>query len=135
MSGLFGGSGGGSSGGSGGGSSGGSVICTALKDRNLLDRKLHAAGEAYLNALPLEVKVGYQSWAIGIADKISEGHVGWTQVCLPFARSRTSLLATSGSVIDHIKHPLGTLTKFIGEPICGLIGKYVLAKVKTIQGV
>lgn len=135
LSGLFGGGGGSSGGSSGGGSSGGSVICTALKDRGLLDRKLHAAGEAYLNALPLEVKLGYQSWAISIADKISEGHKGWTKVCTPVARSRTSLLATRGTFIDHIKHPLGTITKFIGEPICGLIGKKVLANPNKFHGV
>lgn len=133
--GSIGGNSGGSSGGGGGGSTGGSVICTALKDKGLLDKELHAKGEAYLNALPLEVKVGYQSWAISIADKISEGHKGWTKVCLPFARSRTSLLATSGSFIDHVKYPLGTLTKFIGEPICGLIGKSIIKEVHKFSGV
>lgn len=127
--------GGNSGGGGGNGTSGGSVICTALKDRGLLDRKLHAAGEKYLNALPLEVKIGYQSWAIQIADKIAEGHVGWTKVCGPVARSRTSLLASGGSFVDHLKHPLGTLTKFIGEPICGMIGKQVMRKVPQFKGV
>lgn len=122
--------------GSGGGSSssGGSVICTALKDRGLLDKELHAVGNDYLNSLPMEVKIGYQSWAIEIADKITEGNVAWTEVCLPFARSRTNLLATSGSIIDHIKYPLGTLTKFIGEPICGMIGKSILRKLSQLKG-
>lgn len=127
--------GGNSGGGGSNGTSGGSVICTALKDRGLLDRKLHAAGEKYLNALPLEVKIGYQSWAIKIAEKISEGHEGWTALCGPVARSRTSLLASGGSFIDHLKYPLGTLTKFIGEPICGLIGKQVMRKVSQFKGV
>ncbi|QHJ80710.1 MAG: hypothetical protein [Bacteriophage sp.] len=134
LGGLAGSSGGSSSGG-GGGSSGGSVICTALKDRGMLDRKLHAAGEKYLNALPVEVKIGYQSWAIEIAEKIAEGHEGWTKVCCPVARSRTNLLASSGSFIDHLKYPLGTLTKFIGEPICGMIGKQVMRKVSQFKGV
>ncbi|MNT12708.1 hypothetical protein D3C72_1476470 [compost metagenome] len=43
-------------------------------------------------------------------------------MALPIARSRTSLLASGGSFMDHVKHPLGTFTKFIGEPICHLIG-------------
>lgn len=133
LGGLTGNSGGSSSGG-GSSSSGGSVICTALKDRGLLNKELHAVGNDYLNSLPAEVKIGYQSWAIAIADKIAEGDVAWTKVCLPFARSRTSLLATSGSIIDHIKHPLGTLTKFIGEPICGMIGKSILRKLSQIKG-
>lgn len=125
---------GGSGGGGGGGTSGGSVICTALKDRGLLDRELHAAGEAYLSKLPTEVKVGYQSWAIDIADKIAEGHEGWTALCLPFAASRTGLLATAGTFVDHLKFPLGTITKFIGEPICGLIGKMVIRKISQMKG-
>lgn len=114
-----------SSGGSGGGSSGGSVICTALKDKGLLDKELHAAGAEYLSKMhPLTV-VGYQVWGRKIAAKIDQGHKGWTKVTLPFARSRTSLLASSGSFMDHVKHPLGTFTKFIGEPVCHLIGLFV----------
>lgn len=135
LSGLSGGSFG--SGGGGSGSSGGSVICTALKDRGLLDRELHRAGEAYLSKLPVEVKVGYHYWACSIAAKIKAGHEGWTKVCLPVARSRTALLATAGSFTDHVRYPLGTITKFLGEPVCGLLGKLVLSKeiFKNLQGV
>lgn len=113
---------GGSSGGGGGGSSGGSVICTALKDLGLLDKELHAAGSKYLNSMHPITVIGYQIWGNKIADKIRAGSKGWIKVALPVARSRTSLLASSGSFMDHIKHPLGTLTKFIGEPVCHLIG-------------
>lgn len=116
---------GGSSGG-GGGTSGGSVICTALKNRGLLDPELHAKGEAYLSKLPKEVTIGYQSWAIAIADKIESGDEAWTAVCLPIARSRTALLATAGTFADHVRYPLGTITKFLGEPICGLVGRAIL---------
>jgi hypothetical protein len=112
---------GGSSGG-GGSTSGGSVICTALKDQGLLDIELHAAGAKYLNAMNPITVIGYQIWGNKIADKIRDGHKGWIKVALPVATSRTALLATKGSLKDHMKYPLGTVTKFIGEPICHLIG-------------
>jgi hypothetical protein len=117
--------GGGSGGSSGGGSSGGSVICTALKDQGLLDCELHAAGAKYLNAMNPITVIGYQVWGNKIAARIRDGHKGWTKLALPIATSRTALLATSGSFMDHVKHPLGTLTKFIGEPICHVIGVFV----------
>lgn len=126
---------GGSSGG-GGGTSGGSIICTALMKRGLLDAEHYAAGDKYIQSVPMHVKVGYYVWAEGIAAKIVAGHKGWTKVCLPFAAGRTALLATPGSVMDHIKHPLGTLTKLVGEPVCGWIGRYVLAtKLSQLKGV
>lgn len=123
ISGLSGGSGGG--GGGGGGSSGGSVICTALKDKGLLDKELHAAGAKYLEAMNPITVVGYQVWGRKIAAKIDKGHKGWTRLTLPVARSRTALLASAGTFMDHVKYPLGTITKFIGEPVCFLIGMKV----------
>lgn len=134
ISGLTGGSSSGGGGGSGG-TSGGSIICTALMARGLLDADHYAAGDAYIQSVPDHVKVGYYVWAEKVAAKISAGHKGWTKVCLPFAAGRTALLATPGSIVDHIKHPLGTLTKLVGEPICGMIGMWVLAvKFSKVQG-
>lgn len=118
----------GGGGGSGGGTSGGSIICTALMTRGLLNAEHYQKGEAYISQVPLEVKIGYYSWAAPIAIKIREGNKFWTKVCLPFARSRTALLATDGSFMDHVRNPLGTLTKFIGEPVCGMIGECIMQK-------
>jgi len=111
--------------GSRGGTSGGSVICTALKNRGLLDKDLHAKGSEYLETMHPFTVAGYQAWATGIAAKIDKGHEGWTKFTLPVARSRTSLLATRGTFADHVKYPLGTITKFIGEPVCHLIGLFI----------
>ena len=136
LGGITGSSGGGSIGG-GGGSTGGSIICTALMYHGLLDQGKYALGEAYLSKLPNETKLGYYSWAHEIAKKIRAGHKGWIKVCLPFARSRTDLLATNGSFINHLRYPLGTLTKFVGEPVCRMIGTRMLNKVmsQTYKGV
>lgn len=119
---------GGGGGGGGGGTSGGSIICTALIHHGLLNPDHYALGEAYIKQVPMETKVGYYAWAAPIAAKIRAGNKFWTKVCLPFARSRTALLATSGTFTDHIRHPLGSLTKFVGEPLCGLYGRYILRK-------
>lgn len=125
--GAIGGNSGGSSGG-GGGTSGGSVICTALKDQGILDIELHKAGAKYLNAMNPITVIGYQIWGNKIADKIRDGHKGWIAVSSPVAISRTALLASAGTFRDHLKYPLGTITKFIGEPICHLIGLCVPEK-------
>lgn len=121
----------GSSGGANGSTTGGSIICTALMHHGLLDPAHYAKGEAYISKVPVEVKVGYYAWAAPIAKKIRTGDKFWTRVCLPFARSRTALLATNGTFMDHVREPLGTLTKFVGEPICGMIGNRILRKVLT----
>lgn len=117
----------GSSGGGGrNGTSGGSIICTALKERGLLDEKLYAAGSEYIQKVNPLTKLGYYYWAEGVAEKIRNGNKFWTSVCLPFATGRTALLAKRGTFWNHVRHPLGTLTKFVGEPVCRLIGAVVI---------
>lgn len=133
IGGLTGGTGASSSGGS---TSGGSVICTALMEQGDLDNELYAKGSEYLNQLNPLTKVGYQFWAIGVAQKIRRGSALVTWVCKPVARSRTGLLASSGSFFAHCKHPLGTITKYIGEPVCWAIGWTVvqLALLESLAG-
>lgn len=106
----------------------GTVICTALTERGLLDREQYKAGLQYLYEMSDATRDGYHYWAIGIADKIRAGSKFWTAVCLPFAKGRTALLASQGSIGDHFRHPVGTLTKFVGEPICWTIGKMLAAR-------
>lgn len=105
-----------------------SIICTALMNRGLLDRHLYAEGQEYLGRVNTATKIGYYHWATGVAAKIDQGSKFWTGLCLPLARGRTALLATQGSVLDHIRHPLGTLTKYVGEPACWVIGKFVMLR-------
>lgn len=109
-------------GGSSAGTSGGSVICTALMEKGELDEKLYAKGAAYLEQLGPLTKAGYHVWARSIAAKIRGGSKVATAICRPIARSRTALLASNGTFWDHVKFPLGTITKFVGEPICHFVG-------------
>lgn len=100
-----------------------SVICTALVNKGLLDKDLYEAGREYLDSMPHATRIGYIKTFAPIAKKIDEGSKFWTYACLPFARGRTKLLA-SKSKFKYFKHPIGSLTKFVGEPVCYLIGKY-----------
>lgn len=107
---------------------GGTVICTALMERGLLDKEEYAKSLEHNQHMPNEVIRGYHYWAMGVADKIRQGHKGWTTFCLPFAAGRTKLLSSSMSFKDYIKHPLGAATVLIGEPGCWAIGKVLTAR-------
>lgn len=116
-------SGGFGGGGGGAGASSASVICTALKEKGELDAELHAKGSAYLASLDPLTVLGYQLWAVAVASKIRKGSKLAMVLTRPVARSRTGLLATHGTFRDHLNYPLGTITKYFGEPVCKLIGK------------
>ena len=127
---------GGASGGGGGGSrgsSGGSIICTALMEKGELDAELYEKGTAYLAQLDPATVLGYHLWATSVAAKIRNGSKLALVLSRPFARSRTGLLATSGTLRDHLRFPLGTLTKFIGEPVCTLLGKLAITAVMQAE--
>lgn len=108
--------------GSGGAMVGGSVICTALMEKGELDPELYEKGSEYLSQLDALTVLGYHLWAIAVADKIRSGGKLSKAICKPFAISRTKLLATEGTLGDHIRNPLGTITKFLGEPACKVLG-------------
>lgn len=115
-----------------GGTSGGSIICTALMEKGELNAEHYAAGSRYIAEVSPITKIGYYFWAVEVARKIRAGNKTLLRICRPFARGRTALLATRGNFLDHVKHPVGTLTKFVGEPTCWLIGAaVVLAKVQS----
>lgn len=122
-----------SGGGGGGGSSGGSIICTALMEKGELDAELYKKGTAYLESLDKATVLGYHLWAVAVATEIRKGNKLALVICRPLARSRTGLLATAGTFRDHIRYPLGTLTKFIGEPVCTFLGKFALAAVMQAE--
>ena len=125
---------GGASGGGGSrGSSGGSIICTALMEKGELDAELYEKGTAYLAQLDPATVLGYHLWATAVANKIRNGSKLALVLCRPFARSRTGLLATAGTFRDHLRFPLGTLTKFIGEPVCTLLGKLAITAVMQAE--
>lgn len=102
-----------------------SIICTALMHRGLLDVREYAAGQLYLDSVSVTTKAGYYFMAEGVANKILNGNKFWTAVCLPFARQRTKLIAQGKGWKRWVRYPLGSLTRWIGQPICWCVGKAI----------
>lgn len=100
---------------------GNSVICTALKKRGLLDPVEYALGEEYLRTLSAYTISGYYLWGLNVAEAINRGNKWAIRLTLPWASSRMHLLA-SHSKWKYVKYPLGSITKFIGQPICWSLG-------------
>jgi hypothetical protein len=107
---------------------GGTVICTALKERGLLDAQLYAKSTYYLDKMPQVTLAGYQYWAVSVADKIRAGSKFWTSICLPFAKQRTQFLVDGLALRSALRNPLGAATVYIGEPGCHVIGKVLSAR-------
>jgi len=105
----------------GGGLGNASIICTALVSKGLLDKDEYALGSAYLETLAPETLMGYYSWGVPVAKKIAANSAWAIALCLPFAASRMHLFG-SKSRFKYLKYPLGTITKFIGQPLCYMIG-------------
>lgn len=103
---------------------GGSVVCTALMERGLLDKKLYGAGAKYINTISLRTLKGYYLWGRPLAKQIEKGNKLAIKLSLPFAKQRTALLAGESAW----RNPLGVVTKYIGEPACYIIG-YVSEKI------
>lgn len=104
-----------------------SIICTALMHHGLLSESRYAAGQEHLKEISPTTKRGYYILCGSIAAEIKANkNSKWTKICLPFARSRTNLIAYKGKYRFKrwIKYPLGTLTKIIGEPICWVRGRW-----------
>lgn len=103
----------------------GTVICTALMYRGHLDKEEYRQALRLMHELHPTALRGYHSWAVGVAQKIRQGHKLHTAIWKPIMRSRMKLLGSGGGFWNHLRYPLGTGTKYILEPGCYLIGKYL----------
>lgn len=98
-----------------------SVICTALTKRGLLDTIEYAKGEEYIKSLSPYTITGYYLWGTKVAKAIDRGNPWAISLTLPWAYSRMKLLS-SHSKWKYFKYPLGTITQFIGQPLCWVLG-------------
>lgn len=103
-----------------------SVICTALQARGLLDKQKYEKGQEYISKINRRTKRGYYLWGTRVANKINAGSAWAISLSLPVAVSRTNLIADEGrgikGLIKYLKYPLGTVTLFIGQPLCYWLG-------------
>jgi len=100
-----------------------SIVCTALVKKGLLDQGEYAKGQAYIQGISRLTIRGYHLWGKPMAAKIdAEVMLGpWTKRALPWAKSRTKLIAATGWT-KYFKYPRGTLTLLVGQPLCWMIG-------------
>lgn len=101
-----------------------SIVCTALVKKGLLDQGEYAKGQAYIQGISKLTIRGYHLWGFAVAKKIeAEVMLGpWTKRALPWARSRTKLIAEGSGWKRYFKYPRGTLTLLIGQPLCWILG-------------
>lgn len=107
------------------------VICTELVRQRKLDKSLYEAGHEYFKSLDIRTVLGYQFWAIGIAKIMrKEGWVGKTlsTLFLPVVRARYLQL------VKKEKSILGSITIYVGEPFCFLLGQVIMLS-KKFHGV
>lgn len=96
------------------------VICTELERQGLLDTELYNAGHEHFLSLPAEIVAGYRVWANKVVP-ILRKHT-W------LARAIAPLVTQRYEYIVHGRFSLfGWASVAIAQPICFVIGSYVLA--------
>lgn len=107
-----------------------SIICSALQHHGLLDEKEYAKGQEYIKRISKKTLRGYYHFGIPAAKAIykEKGQGKVTRLVLPWARSRTSLIAAKGKWVKYLRYPLGTLTILVGQPICYGVGTLLILR-------
>ncbi len=96
------------------------VICTELERQGLLDTELYNAGHQHFLSLPAETVAGYRVWANKVVSLLRK------YPCI--ARAIAPLVTQRYEYIVHNRFSLfGWFTVAIAQPICFVIGSYVLA--------
>ncbi len=104
-----------------------SVICTELERQGLLDPDLYDAGHAHFLALPDETVIGYRIWAEKVVPLMQKSPA-LSRFLLPIVESRYQMIVHKRFGI------LGAATIYVGQPICFLIGTYILNSASYAKG-
>lgn len=96
----------------------GSVICTALRRKGWIPEDLYKAGHLRLDLLPYTVREGYQLWAKPIAWRIDKGNLILAALCYFPTMSYLRFSASNLGWKAALRHPLGALMMYFGEPAC-----------------
>jgi hypothetical protein len=102
---------------------GGRVICTELHAQGKLDATIFKADVEFSAGISPIVRRGYHAWAVPFVRLMRRSKTA-TSIVAPFARWRAEELAYRMGVL---KTPCwkGKAVRFIGEPICFIIGLFV----------
>jgi hypothetical protein len=115
-----------SSGGGGSGSGGGTVLCTYFYLQGHISRPTYIADMRYArDRVSDEVRNGYHYWAIPLVRYLQSGNRFITEPVLRYV-----VLNWANEMAFEVGQTkkrtiAGRLIRAIGEPVCGLIGKYV----------
>jgi hypothetical protein len=106
---------------------GGSVICTELVRQGKLPVPLYMAGREYTESLPILTYIGYISWALPIAKWLRKNPEK-AKFFAPVAISYYRLISRRSVFESHDTELLGGLVKYVGEPLCNLLGTILVWK-------
>lgn len=97
----------------------GTVICTELHKQGYMSDETYAKDSAYGKLLLIETIVGYHFWAIPVVNLMKKYNIVTTMI-KPFA------LSWAKHIAGEKKSMFGYLCQFIGEPVCSMIGHYII---------
>lgn len=97
------------------------VLCTELYRQGLIPLDIYLADSRYGAKLPKEVVLGYQAWAIPLSKGMARSKV-LTSIVAPFVQAWAWEMAYRENVLSK-GNWLGKVLSFIGEPVCGFIGR------------
>lgn len=111
-----------------GGFSAKTVICTELNRQGLLPDSLYHAGHTHFLNLPEETLVGYHSWAQRCVPILARSP-NLSRFIAPIAVSRYEMITGKKRFTFW-----GALTIYIAQPICYLIGCWILGAQEKTHG-
>lgn len=100
---------------------GDTVLCTELYRQGLLPLDLYLADSRYGAKLDQETLAGYHAWAEPLAKAMSQSKA-LTSIVSPFVKAWAYEMAYREGVLSK-GNWLGKVLSFIGEPVCGFIGR------------
>ena len=97
------------------------VLCGELYRQGRMFHYLYEADCRYAETMDREVIAGYHSWAIPLAKAMHKSYL-LTSILNPFIHAWAEEMAYRVGAYKK-GNKLGRLLSFIGEPICGFIGR------------
>ena len=96
----------------------GTVICTELHRQGIMPSDIYLKDSEYGNALPMDVVIGYRFWAVPLANKMKTSPLLTSIMKVPAMKWARHIAGVEKSLF-------GYACQYIGEPVCGIIGKMV----------
>lgn len=103
---------------------GGTVICTELHRQGIMPLNIYMKDSEYGKKLPIDVVNGYHFWAVPVANRMKTSPLLTSIMKVPAMKWAKHIAGVE-------KSAFGYVCQYIGEPVCGMIGK-ALCKLRRI---